>query len=95
MGKISKSIWRSLLEKFKESVLSVLPVSLIVLALALTPWVRLSSHELTVFIIATILLILGISLFNLGADLAMTPMGQYIGEGLTKSRRIGCWGLAS
>ena len=89
MGKISKSIWRSLLEKFKESVLSVLPVSLIVLALALTPWVRLSSHELTVFIIATILLILGISLFNLGADLAMTPMGQYIGEGLTKSRRIG------
>lgn len=89
MKTISKSIWRSLLDKFKESVLSVLPVSLIVFALSLSPWVRISPHELTVFIIATILLILGISLFNLGADLAMTPMGQYIGEGLTKSRRIG------
>ena len=92
MGKdnrISKSIWRSLLDKLKESVLSVLPVSLIVFALTLTPWVKLEPHEFTVFIIATVLLILGISLFNLGADLAMTPMGQYIGEGLTKSRRIG------
>ncbi len=89
MEKISKSIWHSLLEKFKESVLSVLPISLIVFALSVTPWVDITSHEMVVFIIATILLIIGISLFNLGADLAMTPMGQYIGEGLTKSRKIG------
>ena len=34
-------------------------------------------------------LILGIGLFNLGADMAMTPMGQYIGEGLTRSRKLG------
>ena len=88
-GKIDKAIWKSLLDKLKESVLSVLPVSLIVFVLSLTPWVDISTHEFVVFAIATVMLIVGISLFNLGADLAMTPMGQYIGEGLTKSRRIG------
>ena len=30
-------------------------------------------------------MILGIGLFNLGADLAMTPMGEHVGQGLTKS----------
>ena len=33
-------------------------------------------------------LILGIGLFNLGADLAMTPMGEHIGSGLTKSKSV-------
>lgn len=82
-----KDLWKSLGEKMKESLVSVLPVSLLVIILSLTPWVDLSPHDLYVFLGAAILLIIGISLFNLGADLAMTPMGQYIGEGLTKSKK--------
>ena len=87
-NKLSNKIWESLLDKLKEALTSVLPVSLLVLGLYLTPWVEISSHELVVFFISTLMLVLGIGLFNLGADLAMTPMGQYIGEGLTKSKRI-------
>lgn len=84
----SRELWRSLLDKLKEALTSVLPVSVLVLALSLTPWVSISVHEIVVFLVATFMLILGIALFNMGADLAMTPMGQYIGEGLTKSKRI-------
>ena len=79
----------SLWSKFKESIASVLPVCALVFGLALTPWTDISAKELSVFAGASILLVLGIALFNLGADMAMTPMGQYIGEGLTKSKRLG------
>ena len=76
-------------EKLKESLTSVLPVSILVFVLSLTPWVDISPRELAVFEGAALLLIVGIGLFNLGADTAMTPMGQYVGEGLTKSKRLG------
>lgn len=81
--------WRSFGEKLKESLTSVLPVSILVFALSLTPWVDISHYELAVFESAALMLIVGIGLFNLGADMAMTPMGQFVGEGLTKSKRLG------
>ena len=86
---IFREIWKSLREKLRESLVSVLPVSLLVFLLSVTPWVDIPGKELAVFGGAAILLVIGISLFNLGADMAMTPMGQYIGEGLTKSRKLG------
>ena len=73
--KYGSAIRASLDEKLKESVISVMPVSLLVFALSLTPWVDISGRELFVFIVAAFLLVLGIGLFNLGADMAMTPMG--------------------
>ena len=82
-------ILTSLGSKLKESLISVLPVSVLVVALSLTPWVDIPLKELNVFVAGALMLILGIGLFNLGADMAMTPMGQYIGEGLTKSKRMG------
>lgn len=80
---------KALLLKIKEALLSILPITLIVLAMSFTPLVTLSTKELAVFGISALLMILGIALFNLGADLAMTPMGQHIGEGLTKTRKLG------
>ena len=85
---VLKEFNKSLGQKLRESLVSVMPVSVLVFVLSITPWVDISHNELTVFAIGAILLIAGISLFNLGADLAMTPMGQYIGEGLTKSRKL-------
>ena len=85
----SRYILTTLGGKLKESLLSVLPVSVLVVALSLTPWVDIPLKEINVFVLGAIMLILGIGLFNLGADMAMTPMGQYIGEGLTKSKRMG------
>ena len=78
---------KELLNKLKEALSSVLPVGLIVFVLSLTPLVTLSEREMTVFGVSALLLIVGIALFNLGADLAMTPMGKFIGEGLTKSKK--------
>ncbi len=85
---LQKDVWKALLYKLKESLTSVLPVTVLVFLLALTPWVDLSGRELWMFAIGAFALIFGISLFNLGADLAMTPMGQFIGEGLTSSKKL-------
>ncbi|MBO4842521.1 MAG: DUF1538 domain-containing protein [Bacteroidales bacterium] len=79
---------KALFLKLKEALTSVLPVGIIVFALSLTPLVSLTPKELQVFGVSALLLILGIGLFNLGADLSMTPMGQHIGEGLTRSRKV-------
>ena len=79
---------RMLWMKMKEALVSVLPVALIVVCLSLTPLVQLSSKELIAFSISALFLILGIGLFNLGADLAMTPMGEQVGAGLTRNRKM-------
>ena len=77
-----------LLSKCKEATVSVLPVSLIVVILHMTPLIALTNFELMVFLISTLFLIIGIGLFNLGADLAMTPMGEQVGSGLARSRKL-------
>lgn len=79
---------KSLLLKLKESFFSVLPVVAIVLVLSVTGIAGLSGREIAVFCVCAVFLILGIGLFNLGADIAMTPMGEYMGTGLTKSRNL-------
>lgn len=89
---------KQFITKVKEALVSVLPVALIVILLNLTPLVNFSTKEIVVFSISSLLLILGIGLFNLGADLAMTPMGEYVGSGLTKTKKfllliLICFGL--
>jgi hypothetical protein len=81
-------MFKIFLDKLREAFASVLPVALIVLAVSFTPLVSFSPKQLIVFSICAIFLIGGIGLFNLGADLAMTPMGEHVGSGLTKSRRL-------
>ena len=82
-------MYKQLYEKIKESLISVLPITLIVIILNFTPLINFSIDELVIFVISALLLISGIGLFNLGADMAMTPMGEYIGTSLTKSKKLG------
>ncbi len=79
---------KALFLKLKESLISVLPVAAIVLIISFTPLVNLSVTETVAFAVSAVFLIIGIALFNLGADLAMTPMGEHIGSGLTKSKKV-------
>lgn len=79
---------RTLFVKLRESVFSVLPVLVIVLLLCCTPLAGLNGREIATFCISAVLFIVGISLFNYGADLAMSPMGDYIGAGLIKTRKM-------
>ena len=77
-----------LFKKIQESAFSVLPIVAIVLILCITPLADLSLAEMLTFIISAVFLIIGIGLFNLGADMAMTPMGEHIGSGLTKLKSV-------
>ena len=79
---------KSLFEKLKEAAISVIPVTLIVLLLNFTPFVSFTLTETVVFSCCALALIAGMALFNLGADMAMTPMGEQVGSGLTKSRKL-------
>lgn len=81
---MSKRLWI----KIKEALFSVLPVTLIVLILYFTPLIELSNYELMVFVASAFLLVFGIGLFNLGADLGMQPMGEQVGISLMKTKRI-------
>ncbi|MBQ6852088.1 MAG: DUF1538 domain-containing protein [Oscillospiraceae bacterium] len=84
---------KELRSKIAEALLSALPITLIVYAVALLPWFGFSQTELVTFTVGAVLLILGIGLFNLGADLAMTPMGTHVGAGLSRQRKL--WLLLS
>ena len=80
---------KELLSKIREALISALPITAIVYLMSLTPWFDFTAVELITFTIGAVMLILGIGLFNLGAALAMTPMGTTVGSGLSKQRKLG------
>ena len=79
---------KELKAKILEALVSALPITASVYILALSPWFSFSGTELITFTIGAVLLIFGIGLFNLGADLAMTPMGAHVGSGLSRQRKL-------
>ena len=83
-----KSLNRTILsEKIKESLSSVLPVTLIVLFLLVT-FIPVPSSMFLAFLIGAVMIIIGMGLFTLGAESSMTPMGEYMGSAMTKSRSL-------
>ncbi len=80
---------KELKAKILEALISALPITAIVYILALLPWFDFSAAELIAFGIGAVMLVVGIGLFNLGADLAMSPMGTHVGAGLSKQRKLG------
>ena len=76
-----------LVEKIKESLSSVLPVTAIVFLLLITV-APVSAPILISFIIGTLLLIVGMGFFTLGAEVSMMPMGQYVGSKMTKTKKL-------
>ena len=79
---------KQLLSKIKEALISALPITAIVYILSLTPMFHMSNLELVNFTVGAVLLVVGIGFFNLGADLAMTPMGTHVGSGLSKQKKL-------
>ena len=74
-----------LMEKIKESLSSVLPITAIVLLLSVTI-APMTPGAIVLFLFGALLLIVGIGVFTLGADLSMTPMGQGIGVSLSRAK---------
>ena len=77
----------NVLNKLKETAVSVLPVMAIVLLLGFTV-VPLDKFLLIRFIIGGILLIIGLTIFLVGIDLGIQPMGERCGAELTKKRSL-------
>lgn len=78
---------RSVREKIKEALKSVLPITAIVLLLCFTI-TPVSTDVLLSFSVGAILVIVGMGFFTLGADMSMTVIGQRIGTAMTKSKNL-------
>ena len=74
-------------EKLNESLKAVLPIIGIVLLLCFTV-APMPTSILMAFLIGAVLLIVGMMLFNLGAELAMSPMGERVGASITQTKRV-------
>lgn len=80
------------LTKFKEVLFSVLPISVIVVILnfTLTP---LETPVLYRFLIGACFIIIGLTVFLLGVDLGITPIGNNMGATIAKTNKIWLVGL--
>lgn len=78
---------RDLLEKIKESLQAVLPISIIVVVLSFL-FVPMPFWTLMLFLCGSLLLIIGMGVFTMGADMAMMPIGEAVGAALTRSRKV-------
>lgn len=74
-------------EKISEALAAVLPVSGIVFLLLVTV-VPVTSDMLLAFLLGACMLVIGMGLFTLGAEISMTPMGEYVGAKITSSRKL-------
>lgn len=77
----------NLLQKFKETLSSVLPIMVIVLILGLTV-VHLEVAVLIRFVAGGLLVILGLTVFLLGVDIGIMPIGERSGAALTAKRNL-------
>ena len=56
--------------------------------LLLVTLVPIDAPILLSFLLGAVMLILGMGLFTLGADVAMMPMGEYVGSRVTKTKKL-------
>ena len=74
-------------EKLMESLTAVLPITLIVLALSVV-LVPMDVGTAVMFTVGAVLLVFGMGLFQLGAEMAMSPLGEGIGVQMERVKKI-------
>ena len=74
-------------EKIKESAISVLPFFLIIMTLFLI-FLPFNIWAFAGLLIATLIMIVGMALFNVGVDMSTMKMGGYVGSHLSNSRKF-------
>ena len=86
--KLYRTLYGSKLhDKFKEAVQAVLPIMGIVLILSFTV-APVPSGILLGFLFGGLLVVFGMQFFSLGAELAMAPMGEYLGARITRTKKL-------
>ena len=81
-----------ILGKFKEVFLSVLPVVLVVTLVHIF-YLPIAPAQLGKFYLGSLFVFLGLSIFLIGIDVGVTPIGQMFGKTIAKSKKI--WVIAS
>ena len=74
-------------DKLSESLRSVLPIALIVLGLSVTI-VPISTGDMFLFLVGILCLVFGMSLFTMGAEMSMQPLGSKIGSTVGSSKMV-------
>ena len=77
----------AIVEKTREAAISVLPIVAIVIVLCLFV-MPMQADLLLCFLIGALMIIAGMGLFSLGAEVAMMPIGSKIGTALTKTKNL-------
>lgn len=77
-----------IVHKFKEVLYAVLPITLIVLLLNFTLAPLEDISMFFRFIIGSIFIIVGLSIFLFGVDIGITPIGQLMGKTIAKSNKV-------
>ena len=75
------------LEKLKESLLSVLPITIIIFLLIFL-FIDVEVDLIIKLVLSAILLIIGITVFSLGADTSMIELGSGVGSTLSKNGKL-------
>ena len=73
-------------EKVNEALAAVAPITLIVLCISVV-LAPMQAGAMLLFLTGAVLLVLGMGFFQLGADMAMTPLGKGIGVQAAQTRR--------
>lgn len=73
-------------EKGKEAILSIVPVMIIMILIGI--YLQFNIMTIISILISTLLLIVGVTLFTLGADLSMLEIGKTISSELLKTRKV-------
>ncbi len=74
-------------QKLKEVSTSVLTITIIVMILNFT-LVPMEASLVIRFLIGTVLIIFGLSVFLIGVDIGITPLGNLIGSSITKTNKL-------
>lgn len=76
-----------LIKKLKESVLSTLPIVVIVLIVNFVVQ-PMPGFDLFAFLLGSLFLILGMWLYTLGVEKSLSPIGEHIGARITTSKKL-------
>lgn len=76
----------SLKKTFKETILAVIPICFLVVLTSLI--FKVDTFTINSFLLSTVLLIVGITLFTFGADISMMLIGEKLGNKLIGSKKI-------
>jgi len=89
VGKIGRGgdLLNILTLRLRETLLAVLPITLIVLLLNFT-LVPLGASLIVAFLLGAVLIIVGLALFLIGVDMGITPLGEITGIAIAKTNMI-------